>query len=460
MRTRWLLSLVAVSAVVLASLVVQPSAVTAQENPVSLDPNKGTRDGSPVDDLPPHIRLLDIKLPDGGKPMRPDWSPDGRRLAFLDAPMGDVWEHRLSTGMNRNLTGKFLPGGVLRAHYLINGDLVLCAPTERSADDPEGDRFRGRLWVLQKPLGKRPPVPLGEKCWEGVAVSRQPGSTRIAWNQSTINFSEFPNVFVEALAGESRVLTGRIVYGSDGVPAIADRTVVLDKRDVSPDTPAVEAQDFRTLDDGDANPDDELIFTAYFHKGGHALGLNLDSGDITDYAPTSPYYEEAEGIDPSGRYVMVERDLTVTLFPGMLDIWRLPLDGSGAFERLTRFDYYRGYGANNPVVSPDGTLMAFSLKVEGEEGEGDGILLMDLTALAAGGSRGGRASSGPAGRGGAAPSTTDDPASSVATKAGGAQLPATGASVPLPAAGVLVGLGLWLAKTVAGRSNRQVSEAG
>ena len=62
----------------------------------------------------------------------------------------------------------------------------------------------------------------------------------------------------------------------------------------------------------------------------------------------------------------------------MLDIWRLPLDGSGAFERLTTFDYYEGYGANNPVVSPDGTHIAFGLKVEGEEGEGDGILLMSF----------------------------------------------------------------------------------
>src|SRR5688500_17541791 len=118
-----------------------PRAAAAQENPVSLDPDKGTLEGSPIDHLPPNIRLLDIRLPDGGTPMRADWSPDGERIVLLDAPIGDVWEHDLATGATRNLTGSFLPGGVLRAHHLTNGDLVLCAPAERSADDPEGDRF-------------------------------------------------------------------------------------------------------------------------------------------------------------------------------------------------------------------------------------------------------------------------------------------------------------------------------
>lgn len=70
---------------------------------------------------------------------------------------------------------------------------------------------------------------------------------------------------------------------------------MLDKRDVSPDTPAVEAQDFRSVDDGDAVPDDELVFTAYFHNGGQAMGLDLDTGEITDHAPMSVFYEEAEG---------------------------------------------------------------------------------------------------------------------------------------------------------------------
>jgi hypothetical protein len=419
-----------VAAIILATMLAMPPPSGAQENPLSLDLKKGTLEGSPVDNLPGNIRLLDIKLPDGGKPMRPDWSPDGKRLVLLDALIGDVWEYELTTGATRNLTETFLPGGVLRAHHLNNGDVVLCAPPERSIDDPEGDRFRGRLWVMQQPLGTRRPVPLGESCWEGIAVSKQPGSMQIAWNQSTIDFGDVPAVFIEALIGESRVLIGRIAYGSDGAPTIADRTILLDKRDVSLDTPAVEAQDFRSLVDGDADPDDELIFTAYFHNGGQAMGVNLDTGALTDYAPTSPFYEEAEGIDPAGRYVLVERDLTITLFPGMLDIWRLPLDGSGRFERLTTFDYYEGYGANNPVVSPDGTQIAFGLKVEGEEGESNGILLLDLTAPAPAAAN----ATPPAPP---APTAATRPVASAATAA---ELPATGSKTALPAAGVLVAL--------------------
>ena len=110
------------------------------------------------------------------------------------------------------------------------------------------------------------------------------------------------------------------------------------------------------------------------------MGVNLSTGSVKDYAPTSLFYEEAEGTDPAGRYTMVERDLAFVLFPGMVDIWRLSLDGSGTFERMTTFNHYKGFGANNPVVSPDGTQMAFGLKVEGSaEGEGDGILLMNLS---------------------------------------------------------------------------------
>ena len=61
---------------------------------------------------------------------------------------------------------------------------------------------------------------------------------------------------------------------------------------------------------------------------------------------------------------------------GDIDIWRLALDGSGTSRRLTFFSAYAGFGANNPVVSPDGRKMAFGLRIKGgQHGNAQGILL-------------------------------------------------------------------------------------
>lgn len=332
------------------------------------DPEKGTLSGSPTDEgnLPSHIR----QLTDVG--MRADWSPDGTRIIYLDGNIGDVHEYDLATGTHRAITGPFTTAGFLRAHHLSNGDLLLCGPPD-STGDPEQDRFRGELFVLSAPF-LLPPVPLHTPCWEGVAVSKQPGSTHIAWAESDINFND-PDVFVQAANGRSQIFTGRIEYLA-GVPTLVDRRLAVDRHGVGADA-IVEPQDFRGADD------EELIFSAYFHRGGEVVGVRLDGPDagvLTDYS-RSPWYEEPEGIVPGGQSILVERDLAVVLFPGELDIWRLTLDGSGAFQRLTHFNRYAGYGATNPVVSPDGTRLAFQLGVEeGAIGEGAGLLLFDLTA--------------------------------------------------------------------------------
>ena len=74
--------------------------------------------------------------------------------------------------------------------------------------------------------------------------------------------------------------------------------------------------------------------------------------------------------------------------PQHLDIWRTTLDGSGRSERLTRFSEFAGYGANNPVVSPDGRWLAFGLRAaDGPHGNGQGIFRLDLAARAEGADR-------------------------------------------------------------------------
>ncbi len=327
------------------------------------DPHKGTLPGSPMDELPAHI----TPITDSGQ--RAAWSPDGKRLLYLDDTIGDVIELDLATGARRELTRPFANAGFLRAHYLPNGDLLLCGPLERDPAIEDDGRFRGLLWVQRAPFDAAP-VLLNEPCWEGVAVGRD--SDAIAWNISDIDFNA-ADVFVQALTGQSEMFTGRIVY-EDGVPRLAGKQLVIDRWDVGLDA-ILEAQDFRTRTDGSR----ELIFSAYFHRGGEVMGVDLDTKKITGYS-RSPFYEEPEGIDPAGEYILVERDRAIELFPGELDIWRLTLDGSGSFERMTYFTWHCGYGATNPVVAPDRRRFVFQLerKADGPLGAGHGLLLFDL----------------------------------------------------------------------------------
>lgn len=353
----------AVMLAAIAALVFLPAPAFAQ---TSGDPERGTLDGSPLDDLPTHIRVLT----DFGS--RPDWSPDGERLVFIDgAPLGDVFEADVATGATRNLTGTFEHMGFTRAHYLPSGDLLLCGPTSgpRPSDDrPEAGRFTGVMSVLRAPF-EDAPQPLGMPCWEGMATSD--ASPRIAWNRSDIDYTD-PNLVNRVLYGISEIWTGELRYEDERI-LLENVELAIDRTAVSPHA-VLEVQDFRP-------GTDELIFTAYAYAGGEVMGVDLATGLITSYSQ-SPLYEESESVAPNGAWVLVERDLDNAFYPGPLDIWLLPLDGSQAWDRLTHFNRYRGgWYASNPAVNPSGTHFAFQLSIDGDvEGEGRGILLFDIAA--------------------------------------------------------------------------------
>lgn len=315
----------------------------------------GSLSGSPADALPPHIsRLLDRGL-------RPDWSNDGRRLLFLDDLVGDVFELELASRAVRPLTRHFEHSGFTRARYLANGDVLLCGPQPLAASNVERGRWHTELWWLGADLAQ-PAVPLGEPCFEGPAVSRR--SLKIAWTRS-----DYPDRIV---LGRSEIWTGEIVFDA-GVPRLANRVRRLDRSDFHY-LAFFETQDFRPPEER------ELIFTAYAHRGGEVMGLDLETGEIRNYSQNWAY-DEAEGVFPDGRFVAVEREpATYSLTPkGRIDIWRTALDGSGHSARLTHFSDFAGFGASNPVVSPDGRWMAFQLRAEdGPHGNGHGIFVLDL----------------------------------------------------------------------------------
>jgi len=335
------------------------------------DPEAGTLGGSPLDRLPPEV----TQLTDFG--LRPDWSPDGQRILFLDALAGDVWAYELGTKSLQKVTAHFEHAGFSRVHHLSNGDLIVCGPVERDteSDDPEEGRFDGVLWVLRRPFDGVP-VPLDEPCWEGIAAARH--RLRVAWARSSIDYTA-PGFVLHALFGPSELWIGDVEYEL-GTPTLVNRRRVLERRDVSR-LSVLEAQDFRPP------AEDELLFTAFNHRGGEVMGVHLETGEIRDYSQ-SPWFDEADGVFPDGRSTLVTRELARVFIPHDLDLWRLTLDGSAHWKRLTRFNRYEGYGVSNSAVSPDGSHVVFQLRrSDAPPGNGLGLLLLDLGAMPSGPAR-------------------------------------------------------------------------
>ncbi|MCP5044398.1 MAG: hypothetical protein GY944_25490 [bacterium] len=315
----------------------------------------GSRSGSPADDLPAWISPL---LASG---LRPDWSGDGTHLVYLDALVGNVHELELETARSRVLTAHFEHSGFTRVRYLASGDLLLCGPAGESAKPALGDRWQSELWFLSRDA-KAPAQRLGESCFEGPAVSRR--DMQIAWTRS-----DYPD---EVVFARSEIWTGRVEVDG-GQARLVDKRKRVERRDFMY-LAFLETQDFRPPDEH------ELLFTAYAYKGGEVMGIDLVSDELINYSRDWAC-DEAEGVFPDGNSIAVEREVdTYSAVPvGDIDIWQLALDGSGVSRRLTFFTEYAGYGANNPVVSPDGRKMAFGLRIKGgEHGNAQGIFVYDF----------------------------------------------------------------------------------
>jgi len=313
---------------------------------------------SPADNLPAHI----AQLTHFGE--RADFSHDGSRILFLEKTFGDVFEIDLATRVIRPVTHHYYHEGYVRALYLPNGDVLLSGAKTFDADKPMPSRdSEAELWVLDKSF-TRPPVRLGEKCSEGPAVSRK--NMRIAW---TVDRGDYPDRIAR---GVSQIWAGDIEY-KDGVPQLTNKKLVLDSSTL-PFKCNLETQNFRPPGEK------ELTFSAYGYQGTDVMGVNLDTGVVTNYSEAPDQYDEPEGIFPDGQYTLVECDRQNRKGDKYIDIWKLRLDGSHALERLTYFSDVAGYKSSNPVVSDDGRYMAFQMsKSTDMAGVGHGIFLYDFS---------------------------------------------------------------------------------
>ncbi len=318
---------------------------------------------SPVENLPPHLR----QLTDFGE--RADWSHDGRKILFLSKTFGDAMEFDLATGKIRNLTAHYPHHGYTRALYLANGDILLAGPEHYDLNDTRHARRNCLLWVLDA-AGRTPAVSLGVKANEGPAVSRR--RMHLAWTDW-----HDPEPADERFY--TRIFRADVVYDAAGHPALANRELVIDSRELDFGG-ALETQNF-------VPPAERELTLSLYTDGGRkcdVIGINLQTRAITHYTETTEFYEEPEGIYPDGRATLVEADLQNGRGPRHVDWWRFALDGSGEKTRLTFFSEFENYKCSNPVVSDDGRFIAGQLAKAGDDyGVGHGIILYDVSAAAA-----------------------------------------------------------------------------
>ena len=295
---------------------------------------------------------------------RADISPDNQRIAFMAKSFGDAMVIDLKSRVIQCLTCNVPAAVFLRVMNLSTGDYILIGPDH--FEDIHTSRTRdNELWFLSKERGSKP-VKLNQKMSEGAAISKK--SLKIAFSQTA---AQVPDLAPEAsrlivadvdLAGTHRLINKKTIYESK------DRSCTL------------EAQDF--YDD-----DRKMTFTCYEPQGrASVMGIDLQTGAVTNFSKAPGTYNEVEGIFPDGLYTAVEADRQCEELGGQrgsgnIDIWKLRLDGTGKdFTRLTHFNDYEGGKASNPVISTDGRFMAFqSARTTDPAGVGYGILLYWFT---------------------------------------------------------------------------------
>jgi hypothetical protein len=310
-----------------------------------------------INALPPNIKQITTF----GE--RPDWSSDGKRIAFMEKTFGDAFEVEVSTGKLKPLTHHFFHNGFIRVMYLANGDYLLIGSKDFDPKNPWKSRnpANAELWVLKKDLSS-PPHPLNVKIKEGAAPSRT--KLKVSW-------------------GIDDIYTGDITY-ENGTPRLVNIDTVVRSNDLPLPLKGwrLETQNFRPPSEN------ELLFNAHFPSveyEAEVMGIDLKTRKIVNYTNRPDRYDEPEGVFPDGKYMMVEstrhypkRDSGRTTWD-YIDLYKLTLDGSGNMERITFFNAERKYKATNPVVSDDGRFMAFQYSVVGETtGIGHGILILDF----------------------------------------------------------------------------------
>ncbi|MDG2003730.1 MAG: hypothetical protein P8J20_10400 [Novosphingobium sp.] len=301
---------------------------------------------------------------------RANFSPDGKRIAFVGKTYGDAYELDIATGKLRNLTRGFPHQGIMRIQYLPDGNFLVTAPRVQFGPNT---RAHLEMWFLDKDL-QTGLQPLGESVFEGIAISRK--SNLIAWTAVDPTLRPGDNWQMAFIRPTTRHIAEIAVV--NGKPALVSKRSIMVK--LPKECTFIEPQDFR------AN-DSELVYSCMGMTSNGGILISVMGNQIAQDRNVTYYrkegeYNEVEGMAPNGSWTTVECGKQDTAGLPELDICRLDLRRDGKLERIVRGRAPDSTSdVSNPIVSPDGKWLVFqrSDSASPDIGEGYGLYRIRLT---------------------------------------------------------------------------------
>ena len=297
---------------------------------------------SPVDHLPPHITRL---TPFGE---RADWSHDGKRILFLAKTFGDAIEVDLATRQIRN-SHRALPAPRLHPRP-VPGQRRHPALRARSRSTR---RTRPRPRAVLPLRARQEPDQAADAAGHEMLARARPSRASACTSPGRTSAAEYPDEMprrhLAHAGGRHRrsTRTARRSWRTSGSIARQPRPAVqVHAGDAELPPARREGADLQRL-----RPPGHRRLR---HRPGDEEGRQL-------LQRARPVRRARRASSPTASARSSSATAEPRKGPAHVDLWKLTLDGSGQYERLTYFNDYPGYKASNPVVSDDGKFMAFQM---------------------------------------------------------------------------------------------------